>query len=377
VADIFRQQGIVDEARIFAEREIRPHAATFDQKERLSRGLITKMAEKGFLAASFPEKYGGLNLDPVFYGLFTEQIGKACCSTRSLITVHTSIVGETVLRWGSEEQKQTLLPRMAAGERIGAFALSESEVGSNAKGVQTTYSGSANSYIVNGNKKWISFGDMADFFIVIASNNGQISAFIVERGYEGVKTTPIRGMLGCRASHIAELEFRDVLVPFENVLGPVGSGFPFIVGTALDHGRYSIAWASLAVAQESMEAMIRYAKTRKQFGKHIYKFQLIQGIIGDAATRVHAARALCLKAGEMRKKGDPGALAETTIAKYFASKVAMDVARDAVQVHGGNGCCNQYPVERLFREAKILEIIEGTSQIQQELIAKYALRRYA
>ncbi len=183
-------------------------------------------------------------------------------------------------------------------------------------------------------------------------------------------------MLGNRASYIAEVYLDHVTIPKENVLGGVGNGFTYVVNTALDHGRYSIAWGGVAVAQEALEAMIAYSRRRQQFGKKIYEFQLIRGMIGDAVTKIHAARAVCLRVGEMRKRRNPNALMETIIAKYFSSQVAMEVTTDAVQIHGGNGCCNIYPVERLYREAKILEIVEGTSQIQQEIIARYGLKAY-
>lgn len=371
-----RQQKIINEVRLFADKEIRPYAREFDETGELPKGLIMSMARKRYLSASFPKKYRGLELDPVYYGLFTEEIGKACCSTRALLTVHTSLVGETLLRWGTQEQKDIWLHQMSSGKKIGAFALSEPNVGSDAKNVQTIYEKKGNAYIINGKKKWISFGHLADFFIVIASDKKVITAFIVERGSKGVKSWPIRGMLASRASSIAEIEFNDVSVSADNVLGNLGSGFSYIVNTALDSGRYSVAWGSVAVAQEALEAMVAYARKRSQFGKKIYNFQLIQRIIGDAVTKIHAARALCLRAGEMRKNKNPEAITETTLAKYFASKIAMDVAKDAVQIHGANGCCSAYPVERLFREAKILEIIEGTSQIQQEIIARYGLRKY-
>lgn len=376
MTDFSHQKKIVDEAKKFADQELRPFATEFDVNEKLPHELINKMAKKGYIAASFPEEFGGLALDPVWYGLFTEVIGKACCSTRGLITVHTSLVGETLIRWGTEEQKNYWLPLMAKGEKIGAFALTEPEVGTDAKSVQTSYYKKGDSYIISGSKKWITFGDIADFFIVIASEEGNISAFIIEREFNGVSTSPMKGLLASRASHIAEIEFNNVKVPGENLLGKLGNGFTYIVSTALDHGRYSIAWAGAAIAQEALETMVTYSRTRRQFGKKIFNFQLIQGIIADAATKVHAARSLCLRAGEMRKEKNQDAMLETTIAKYFSSKIAMQVAIDAVQVHGGNGCYNRYPVERLFREAKILEIIEGTSQVQQKIISEYALRKY-
>jgi alkylation response protein AidB-like acyl-CoA dehydrogenase len=367
---------IIAEAREFADTEVRPFATEFDRTETLPRELIDKMAERKYLAASFPEEFGGLGLDPVNYGYFTEEIGKACCSTRSLITVHTSLVGESLLRWGSKEQKEKWIPAMAEGKKIGSFALSEPEIGSNARGVKTSYRKATDGFVISGKKKWISFAAIADFFIVVAADGEKVTAFIVERSAKGVTTKRIPGMLGCRAAYVSEIDLENVLVPPENMVGKEGSGFPYVVGTALDHGRYSIAWGGVAIAQSSLEAMINYSRRRTQFGKKIYEFQLVRGLIGDAVTKTHAARALCVKAGEMRQEGHQDAITETAIAKYFTSKVALEVASDAVQVHGGEGCSQNYPVERLFREAKILEIIEGTNQIQQEMLARFALRKY-
>jgi alkylation response protein AidB-like acyl-CoA dehydrogenase len=370
------QQKIVNEAREFADREIRPFAGQFEANEAIPLELIDKMAKRGYLAASFPTEYDGLGLDPVYYGLFTEEIGKACPSTRGLLTVHTSLTGEALLRWGNKEQKEKWLLPMAQGKKLACFALTEPEVGTDAKSVKTSYRKEGNKYIINGAKKWITFGNIADLFLTVTTGEKGITAFIIERGMPGVKTTPIKGLLAGKASHIAEIQFENVEVPAENIVGKEGSGFTYIVNTALDHGRYSIAWAGVAIAQEALEAMITYSRQRSQFGKKLYTHQLIQGIIGDAVTKIHAGRALCLRAGQLRKNNDSNAVIETTIAKYFTSKIAMEVAVDAVQVHGGNGCYNKYPVERLFREAKILEIIEGTSQVQQEIISSYGLRAY-
>jgi len=370
------QQKIVDEAREFADREIRPFAAQFEANEALPRELIDKMAQRGYLAATFPAEYDGLGLDPIYYGLLTEEIGKADASTRGLLTVHTSLAGEALLRWGNKEQKEKWLRPMAQGKKLACFALTEPEVGTDAKNVKTSYRKEGNKYIINGAKKWITFGNAADLFLTVTTGEKGITAFIIERGMPGLKTTPIKGLLAGKASHIAEIQLDNVEVPAENIVGKEGSGFTYIVNTALDHGRYSIAWAGVAIAQEALEAMITYSRQRSQFGKKIHTHQLIQGIIGDAVTKVHAGRALCLRAGQLRKNNDGNAVIETTIAKYFTSKIAMEVAIDAVQVHGGNGCYNKYPVERLFREAKILEIIEGTSQVQQEIISSYGLRAY-
>ncbi|PZM62996.1 acyl-CoA dehydrogenase family protein [Paenibacillus dendritiformis] len=368
---------IVEEARQFAAREIRPLAGKIDANGELPRSLIAKLGERGYLAASWPEEYGGLGLDPVAYGLLTEQIGKACSNTRALLTVQTSLLGETMLRFGTEAQKRFWLPQMARAEKLGAFALSEPHVGSDAKSVQTTYRKEGARYILNGSKKWISFAAIADFFVVIAADSaGQITSFLVEREREGVRTIPMGGMLGNRGVHIAEIHFDEVEVPADNVLGNVGGGFTYVVSTALDHGRYSIAWAGAAIAAEALEAMVTYARSRSQFGEKLHHFQLVKGMIGDAVTKVHAARSLCLSAGEMRRDGAEDAIHQTAIAKYFTSKAAVEVTNDTVQIHGGNGCRSGYPAERLFREAKVLEIIEGTSQIQQQVIAQYGLRKY-
>lgn len=370
------QKKIVHEVSLFAAKVLRPNAGFFDREERLPRTVIAEMAKNKFLLASLPKEHGGLGLDPVYYGFFTEEIGKACCSTRGLITVQSSLIGETLVRWGTKEQQSYWLSSISEGKKIGAFALTEPGVGTDARGVQTAYEKSGREYIINGRKKWISFAEIADFFIVIATCETKITAFIVERERSGIRILPQKGLLANRAAHIAEIEFKDVRVPEKNIIGKPGSGFSFIVSTALDHGRYSIAWASVGVSQEALDSMVAYASERKQFGRRISEFQLIQRLIANAVAKSLASRALCIKAGELRATGDREAMSETTIAKYFASRVALEVASDAVQVHGGNGCSNLYPVERLFREAKLLEIIEGTSQIQQQIIAKYGLRKY-
>ena len=370
------QLDIINEVRAFTDTEIRPFAKEFEENEAIPNDLIKKMAQMGYLGACFPKEYGGLGLNSIAYGQFTEEVGKACSSVRAILTVHSSLVGETILRWGTQEQKSTIIPAMASGKKIAAFALTEPEVGTDAKSVRTTHKKEGNSYIINGKKKWITLGNIADLFIVISSCEGKITAFLIDRETEGVSTKPIKGLLAGRAAHIAEIEFNNVKVPRENILGKEDNGFSYIVNTALDFGRYSIAWGGLAIAQESLECMVSYSRNRKQFGKGLHTFQLIQGMIGDAVTKVRAARALCLNAGKLRTEKSEDAIMETTIAKYYTSVIANEIAKDAVQVHGGNGCYNEYPVERLFREAKILEIIEGTSQIQQEIIANFGFRRY-
>lgn len=363
-------------AKCFADMYLRPFSANIEDSGCVPEEIIQRLASNGLLAVTFPKEYGGLGLDPLIYGYITEEIGKACCSTRSLLTVHSSLVGESILRYGTTPQKNHWLPLMAKGAVIAAFALSEPLAGSDAAGIQTTYRKKSGGYLISGRKKWITFGNRADLFLVIATGAEGITAFVVEKNSPGLSVTPMKGMMAGRAAAMAELEFTEVAVTDQQVLGKPGNGFRYVVNTALDHGRYSVAWGGLAIAQESLESMVSYARRRKQFGKALHEYQLIQGLIGDAVAQVHAARALCIQAGTWRKENHPDMITATQIAKYFTSVTAMKVAADAVQVHGANGCNAIYPVEKLFREAKILEIIEGSSQIQQMQLSDFALSRY-
>lgn len=370
------QNEILEKANQFILEYVAPYAGEFDKNQCLPRKVITDMAQNGFLGAPIPKEWGGLGLDPVHYGKLTEIIGKACSSTRALLTVHTSLVSETILKRGSNLQKEKYLYDLAKGNKIACFALSEAETGSDAVSVKTTYEKRGNVFVLNGKKKWISFGDIADIFLVIASDNGAVSAFLVERAYGGVETKQMEGLLAGRAAHIAEVTFCNVEIPEENLICRIGAGFSLVANTALFYGRYSIAWAGVSIAQAALEEMVTYAREREQFGQKIGRNQLIQEMIANAVTKVHAARTLCIHAGNLRMKGNDEAIMETNIAKYFTSTIANEVASDAVQVFGGNGCWSFYPVERLFREAKILEIIEGTSQMQQLMIANYGLKKY-
>jgi alkylation response protein AidB-like acyl-CoA dehydrogenase len=279
-------------------------------------------------------------------------------------------------RLGSPEQKQRWLPDMAAGRKLACFALSEPDIGSEATAVKTSYRQQGEAFVINGRKKWITYGAIADLFLVFAACEGEISAFMLERPMAGVSTRPMGGLLASRGAHLAEIFFEDVVVPKENLVGRLGTGFSFVANTALFYGRYSIAWAGVAIAEAAVEEMVGYAREREQFGKKLRQHQMVQSMIAAAVAKTHAGRALCEKVGQLRNQGDDAAVMEANIAKYVTSKLAMEVATDAVQVFGGNGCWSEYPVERLFREAKILEIIEGSSQIQEMMIAEYAVRRY-
>lgn len=370
------QRATVDRARTFAAERLRPRAAEFNQTG-VPRELALELGQAGFLGALIDEQWGGRPLDPVVWGLVTEEIGKVCCNTRYLLTVHASIVAGTLARLGSKAQKSRWLPAMAQGETIAAFALSEPEVGSDAASVRTRYEKRADGYVLSGRKCWTSFGALADVFLVIARDGDKATAFLVERDRPNVHVKPMRDLMTARGSHVAEIHLDGVEVPADNVVCRPGAGFIFVVSTALDLGRYSVAWGGVGVAQGALEAMTSHAATREQFGQPIHEFQLVKALIADAVVNTHAARALCVHAGELRRAGDPDAIIETTIAKQFAARVATKVTGDALQVHGARGFLRGNPVERLVHEARVLEIIEGSTQIQQIMIGDHGVQAYA
>ena len=296
-----------------------------------------------------------------------------CSSTRSMLTVH-GMVSLAILRWGTISQKETWLPKLATGQLIGAFALTEPNVGSDAKRIETTAVEELDCFVLSGKKKWITLAQIADFFLVFAQVDGMPSAFLVERDLPGLSVKPMSGLLGARASMIAEITFEDVRVPKENIIGKVGTGLSHIALTCLDYGRYTIALGCVGLGQACLEDSVKYSRERIQFGAPLHENQLIQKMITEMTVNLKAARLLCYNAGHLKEIGDPDSIMETWSAKYFASRAVMKIASDAVQIHGANGCSNQYPVERYYRDAKINEIIEGTTQMHELLIAEDTIR---
>lgn len=360
------------EARDFADKYLVPFANEFDRNEAISKEVIQQMADAGFLGATIPKEYGGRGIGQLAYGILNEEIGRGCSSVRSLVTVHSSIVAETIARWGTKDHKQEWLPQLAKGEKIAAFGLSEPEVGSDAKSIKTTYEEKDDHFVLNGTKKWITFAEIADLFIIIGRNGEHTSAFLVEKNFPGVEVIPIKGILGTRASMLAEIRMKDVKVPKNNLLGIKGMGFLQIVNAGLDNGRFSVACGSLGIALACLEDSIDYAKKRVQFDVPIKDHQLIKQKVANMVTGVKAARLVCYNAGWLREQKSPSAIIQTSMAKYFASKVANEAAAEAVQIHGANGCHDEFNVARYYRDAKVMEIIEGSSEIQQLLISKYA-----
>jgi glutaryl-CoA dehydrogenase (non-decarboxylating) len=352
------------EFRAFAAEEIAPHADRWDREEAIPPELVARLRERGYLGSNVSREHGGPGRDMITYGLLTEEIARACSSVRSLLTVH-DMVAHALHRWGSRELKERWLPRMARGEVLGALALSEPNAGSDAKSVETTAVEDGGSWVLSGRKKWTTFGQIAGLFLVFAQAEGKPAAFLVERESPGFTILPLKGIVGTRASMLAELVLEDCRIPKGNLVGRVGFGVSHVAAAALEQGRYSVAWGAVGIGQACLDACRTYTAERRQFGVPLADHQLIRALLTDMIVGVRAARLLCLRAGWLRETGDPGGPAETMAAKYFASRVATRAANDAVQIHGANGLSEEYPVARYLRDSKVTEIIEGSTQIQQ------------
>lgn len=362
-----------EEARAFVRERVAPHAGDWDRAEAVPREIVEALRERGYLGSLLPRAVGGGGLDPVTYGLLTEELGRGCSSVRSLLTVH-DMVGEAVRRWGSRELRIEELPRIAAAERLAAFALSEPEVGSDAQNLRAEARRDGDGWVLDGTKKWVTFGWIADLFLVFARGPEGVAAFLVDADAPGLTRVPIRGLAGTRAALLAELRLEGCRVPGSRLVGRPGFGFSHVAATALDLGRYSVAWGAVGIAQACLDACLDYTERRQQFGVPIRDHQLVRARLTDMIVGVRAARLLCLSAGCLRRENDPAASAETLAAKYLASTTATRVAGDAVQLHGANGLTEAYPVARWLRDARVTEVIEGSTQIQQLLIPKYPVR---
>jgi glutaryl-CoA dehydrogenase (non-decarboxylating) len=360
--------------RAWVDREVAPFAGEWDRAEAISPEIVRRMAELGFLGAVVPREWGGEGMDMVTFARVNEELGRGCSSVRSLVTVH-SMASFAIARWGGKALRERWLRPMAAGDAIGAFALTEPEVGSDAASIAAEAVPDGDHFVVTGTKRWITFGLLADVYLVIARSEGQPLALLVERGTPGLTVTPIRGVTGTRGAMLAELRFEGCRVPAANRVG--GAGFGMAVAlTSLEIGRLSVAAGSVGIIQASLEAALRYASERQQFGAPLSKHQLIRRMLTDMAAEVRAARLLCESAGRLYDAGDPAAREEIFIAKYFASTACARAARDALQIHGANGCTDAYPVDRLNRDAHVMEVIEGSTQIMQITIARQELQAY-
>jgi butyryl-CoA dehydrogenase len=364
-------------ARDFATEKVLPRAAEIDEQGKIPPELLREMGSLGFMGTYVPERYGGSGLDAVSYALVLEEINRACASTGVVLCTHTSLAVDPILHYGSDAQKEKYLPKLARGERIGCFALSEPASGSDAAAMRTTARRDGDSWILNGTKNFITNGSLGSVAIVFAQTEpGQkhkgIAAFIVDKGTPGFSVGKLERKLGIRGSDTAQLIFESCRIPGSNLLGALGQGFKIALST-LDGGRISIAAQAVGIARACLEDSLAYAKQREAFGKKIADFQAIQWMLADMATEIDAARLLTWRAAALKDAGEDYILAAAE-AKLFASDVAVKAARDCVQIFGGYGYLKDFPAERHYRDAKITEIYEGTSEIMKLVIAEEILK---
>lgn len=365
-------------ARDFAQTELKPGVIERDEHQKFPKDQVKKLGELGFLGMMVDPKYSGSGMDAVSYVLVMEELSKVDASASVVVSVNNSLVCYGLEAYGSEFQKEKYLKPLASGEKIGAFCLSEPEAGSDATSQQTTAEDMGDYYLLNGTKNWITNGSTASTYLVIAQTHKElrhkgINAFIVEAGTPGFTVGPKENKLGIRGSDTHSLMFNDVKVPKENRIGDDGFGFSFAMKT-LEGGRIGIAAQALGIAAGAYELALEYSKQRKSFGKAIAEHQAIAFKLADMATQIEAARMLVYKAAWLKDQGQSYTLAGS-MAKLFASKVAMDVTVEAVQIHGGYGFVKEYHVERLMRDAKITQIYEGTSEIQKMVISRSILSK--
>ena len=371
------QKLIQEKAREFARKELEPIASKLDELGKPPIEQFRKLGELGFLGFMVPEEYGGSKTDTVSYVLVIEELSRACASTGIMVAIQNSLVCQPIALFGTEEQKRRYLPGLASGKAIGAFALTEPEAGSDAASIQTRAVRDGDYYVISGLKHFITNGSIADVVIVFATvdpslRHKGITAFIVEKGTPGFRPGREENKMGIRATNTSELIFEECRVPASNRLGQEGEGFKIAL-MMLDSGRIGVAAQAVGIARRAYEEALKYAKSRQQFGQPIAQFQAIQWMLVDMATRIEAARLLTIKAA-LKKDAGERYTKEAAMAKLFASETAVWVTDRAIQIHGGYGYMKEYVVERLYRDAKITEIYEGTNEIQRLVIANQILQ---
>jgi butyryl-CoA dehydrogenase len=364
-------------AREFATNEVLPKAAEIDREHRHPTELVQRMAQLGLLGIAVPEQYGGAGLDNVSYALAMEEVSRACASTGVIMSVNNSLVCDPILRFASEAQKQQWLVPLASGKMLGCFALSEPEAGSDAAAQKTVAERDGNGWVINGTKNWITNGPVADVCVLFTMNDRAaghrgITAFILPMKTKGVRCGPPDDKMGIRGSKSSQIYLDDVRLPDDALLGEVGGGFRVAMST-LDGGRIGIAAQAIGIARAALEDALAYAQQRRTFGKPIAQHQAIQFKLADMATEIDAARLLALRAAWLKDRKHPYGK-EASMAKLYASDVANRAAREGIQIFGGNGYVTEFPVERHFRDAKITEIYEGTSEIQRLVISGYLMK---
>jgi butyryl-CoA dehydrogenase len=369
------QRLIQEAAREFTDREIVPRARESDRAARFDRELARRLGELGYLGAPVAEEHGGRGLDYLAYGLIVEEIGRGDSAMRTVVSVQTSLVCGSIERWGTDEQRRRWLPRLCSGEALGCFALTEPDTGSDAAAVRTRAERVEGGWRISGQKMWISFGNVAEIALVFAQTDPAkkhkgLACFLVPTDASGFTSQEIHGKLGLRASDTAELSLEGVEVPDDALLGEVGDGFA-VAMSALDSGRYSVAAGCVGICEGCVQASVAYATERHQFGVPIASFQLVQEMIADMVVRRDAGRMLVRRAAVLKDAGHPSTV-ETSIAKLYTTEAAVECANLAIQVHGGSGYVDDYPVERYLRDARVTTLYEGTSQIHKLIIGRDA-----
>lgn len=370
------QQMVKTMVRNFVDKEILPYIKEWDEQQHFETRILKRLAELDLMGVCIPEKYGGAGMDYNTLAIVCEELERGDTAFRTAVSVHTGLNSLTLLQWGTEEQKQKYLVPQARGEKIGAFGLTEPNAGSDVAAMNTSAKKDGDDYILNGQKTWISLCDVADHFLIFAYTDPEkkhkgISAFIVERTMPGVSTRAIKGKLGIRAGNTGEVFLDNVRVPKENLLGEEGEGFK-IAMSALDNGRFTVAAGACGTIVAALEASLKYCHERKTFGKEIGRYQLVQQMIAKMVRSLETSRLLVFKAGWLKNEGKRNTR-ETSLAKWHACDAAFEAANDAIQIHGAYGFSNEYPVERLMRNAKAPVIYEGTREIHTILQAEYAL----
>jgi len=371
------QLAVQEVARGFTEKKLKPRAEEFDAESKMDSGLLKEMGELGLMGITLPEKYGGGEMDTISYMVASEELAKGCASHAAVLGLHNSLYGYPVVEFGTEEQKQKYLPGICSGEQVGAFALSEPGAGSDAAAVATTCKKKDDGYVLNGTKIFITMGAVADSVIVFAtSKKGSgpkgITAFIVDKGAEGFDIGTIEKKMGLKASPTTELIFNDCFVPKENMLGEEGKGFQVAMST-LDGGRISCGAMAVGLAQAAFEIALKYSKEREQFGKPISAFQAIQFHLADMSIMIENARLSVYRAAWMKDKGMSYTL-QAAQAKVYASEISTLVTHKAIQILGGYGYTRDYQVERMYRDARVTELFEGTSEVQRLVIARHLIK---
>jgi alkylation response protein AidB-like acyl-CoA dehydrogenase len=373
--DLTPEQELVRKtARDFAEREIAPVAMEFDRSEEFPWPVLEKMKPIGFLGASIPEEYGGMGLDPISYCLVIEEIARADSSIRGILSVNCSLVGTSIVKYGTDEQKSEWLPKLAGGDALGCFCLTEPGAGSDPGSLRMTAARDGDGYVLNGSKMFITNGTVAGLALTFANAEPSkgakgVTAFLVPCDAPGFSATEIKGKLGLRAASTAELSYQEVRVPASAVLGEVGGGMKIAL-SSLDDGRVSLAAGCVGIAQGCLDSSIEYAKQREQFGRPIAGFQLIQEMLADMLVEVESARLLTWRAAALKEKGVRNTV-EASIAKYVASEAAVKCANLAIQLHGGYGYIDEFPVGKYLRDARVTTLYEGTSQVQKLLLGRH------